>query len=492
MIEIGRPLLALIVELIDKRAPWWEEQTKALLERAGEEDLSSWLLFARGAVTPDAVLFALQKFASQVDSRSHAWLEEGEDWDIRMTLYDEARRLIDKPLGNPIPLVFRGLPRGRTDNSVALTPDVKAMLARDCVVAVGVSGGKDSDACAIAVDRHLKTIGHQGPKVLVHADLGRVEWRDSLPSGERLAARLGWELMVVRRQAGDMLARWQGRWASNIFRYANLECVKIILPWSTPSMRFCTSELKVAVITSALRKRFPDQDILNVAGVRRQESVSRSRMPVSAALPKLTRIGCVGVSWNAIIEWPVEDVLETISEAGLALHEAYTRYGASRVSCAFCIMSSLSDLHAGVSCADNHDLYRAMVELEAQSTFAFQGSRWLGDLAPELLSNALRERLALAKHNAVERQAIEAEIPDHLLFEAGWPKGAPSDDDAALLASVRRRVAALLGVEIGYVSGTEIQMRYTELLGMRHTEAQAKQVFDCRQADLFPPCVAQK
>src|SRR3546814_477623 len=128
-----------------------------------------------------------------------------------------------------------------------------------------------------------------------------------------------------------MLARWQGRWANNLTRYQDLSCVKVILPWSTPSMRFCTSELKVAVITSALKKQYPGQDIVNVAGIRRQESPARNRMPISAPMASLTRRGNVGVSWNAIIEWKIEEVFDTIAGAGLRLHEAYTKYGASRV-----------------------------------------------------------------------------------------------------------------------------------------------------------------
>lgn len=363
-----------------------------------------------------------------------------------------------------MPSAFQGLPSGRPDRPVALTAEVQALLAGNAVVAVGVSSGKDSVACAIAVSRHLDAIGHTGPRVLVHSDLGRVEWRDSLPCCERLAARLGWELVVVRRQAGDMLARWQGRWANNVWRYSNLECVKLILPWSTPGMRFCTSELKTAVIASALRKRFPVQDILNVTGIRRQESANRSRMPVAAVQPKLARKGRVGMSWNPIIEWPVEDVLATIDDAGLELHEAYVRYGASRVSCAFCIMASAADLRASVSCTDNHNIYREMVELEAASTFAFQG-RWLGDLAPHLLPNDLRDRLELAKRNGERRQAIESEIPEHLLFEAGRPKVLPSEEESELLASVRRRIAALLGIDVAFQTGPEVRMRYAELMG---------------------------
>jgi len=346
------------------------------------------------------------------------------------------------------------------------------MLQRNCVVAIGVSGGKDSDAVAIAVARHLDAIGHAGPRVLIHSDLGRVEWADSLPSCQRLAARLGWELMVVRRKAGDMLARWQGRWANNVARYEDLSCVKVILPWSTPSMRFCTSELKVDVITSALKKRFPSHDIINVAGIRRQESETRRRMPVSAPLAKLTRkrSGCTGLTWNAIIEWPVEDVLATISDAGLALHEAYTVYGASRVSCAFCIMSSIPDLAAAVRCEDNRDLYVSMVELEAESTFAFQGNRWLADVAPEWLPDNLRERIVIAKQSALKRQALEATLPAHLLYTDGWPTALPTAAEARLIANVRTDVSRLLALDARHLTADHVMERYVELLAAKPAE----------------------
>lgn len=366
------------------------------------------------------------------------------------------------------PVAFHHIGRGRVCPPVAKSPQVDALLARDSVVAIGVSGGKDSDACAIAVSRHLDALRHQGPRVLVHADLGRVEWKDSLPACERLAAHLGWELMVVKRQAGDMLARWQGRWAANVARYEALDCVRIILPWSTPSMRFCTSELKVAVITSALKKRFPGQDIVNVAGIRRQESAARSRMPVSAAQPKLERRGLAGVTWNAIIDWQLEDVLDTLADARLQLHEAYTRFHASRVSCAFCIMSSIGDLQAAASCPDNRELYREMVDLELTSSFAFQGSRWLADLRPDWLDAGQTQRVSQAKRKAALRAEIESEIPDHLLFcKKGWPTALPSMAEAALLASVRERIGALLDLQVAYTDALSIRARYAQLMHAR-------------------------
>lgn len=351
---------------------------------------------------------------------------------------------------------------------VALTDDIRRLLAENAVVAVGVSGGKDSQACAIAVDRHLRGIGHTGPRVLIHADLGSVEWRDSLPCCERLAARLGWELIVVRRAAGGLLERWKARWNNNVARYRDLACVKLILPWSTPAMRFCTSELKVDVITRALKKRFPGQGIINVAGIRRQESTARSRMPIAAPEAKLARKGCAGFTWNAIIEWPVEQVFTTVADAGLVLHEAYMQYGCSRVSCAYCIMASGSDLAAAASCADNQGLYVEMVELEARSTFAFQGSRWLADVAPQLLDADLRQRIARAKVAASVRQQAEASLPAHLLYTSGWPTVMPTRAEAERIADVRRQVAAAVVLEIGFTCADSIVKRYAELLGARN------------------------
>lgn len=353
---------------------------------------------------------------------------------------------------------------GEVNKPISTPPEIAELLSRDSVVAIGVSGGKDSDAVALAVCAHLDRIGHSGPRVLVHADLGVVEWKDSLPSCERLAAHLGLELLTVRRQAGDMMDRWEGRWSNNVTRYNDLSCVTLILPWSTPSMRFCTSELKAAVIASALRKRFPTEDIIDVTGIRRQESSSRAKMPVWALNKRLTRKNALGVTWNAIIEWSIEQVFDSIATAGLRLHEAYTTYGASRVSCAFCIMSANKDLHAAVSCADNHDIYRRMVALEITSTFAFQGGKWLADIAPQLLAPEMFARLETAKALAKARATAESELTSNLLFTKGFPTSMPTSGEADLIASVRTRVSEAVGLTSNFLTGPAVLQRYDELL----------------------------
>jgi 3'-phosphoadenosine 5'-phosphosulfate sulfotransferase (PAPS reductase)/FAD synthetase len=356
-------------------------------------------------------------------------------------------------------------------------------LMANAPVAIGVSGGKDSCAAAIATIEHLDAIGHTGPRILVHADLGdknpalSVEWTDSLPTCQRLAAHLGVELLIVRRAAGGMMKRWQGRWANNVRRYANLECVKIILPWSTPSMRFCTSELKSAPIAAALVKRFPGQVVISAAGIRRSESRQRSSAKTAQVNNRLTHksTGTSGLDWNPIAEWSDRDVFAFCAARGFAMHEGYTRYGMSRISCRFCIMAQKSDLVASTTCVDNVPVFRTMVALEIQSTFAFQGSSWLADIAPQLLDAGDAYALQCAKWRAQRREQIEARIPDHLLYTEGWPTVMPTQAEAELLAEVRLEIAELLGLtDVKYTIAATILARYAELMAANAAKAKGR------------------
>lgn len=356
---------------------------------------------------------------------------------------------------------------------VATTPQVDEMLARNAVVAIGVSGGKDSDACAIATTEYLDRIGHTGPRLLVHADLGSVEWRQSQSKCEGLAATLGLELVTVRRKAGGMMERWQSRWDNNVARYESLSCVKLILPWSTPSMRFCTSELKSAVIASELKKRFKGQEIINVTGIRREESAGRKKAAVAKDDPRLAQKNAAGITWNPVIEWTIGEVKAAIARRGIELHEAYTKYLMTRVSCVFCIMSSAGDLIASTTCPDNQDIYRTMVELEATSTFAFQSNNWLGDVAPHLLGSELADRLALAKEAARVREMAEARIPEGLEYQQGWPTRRPTLDEAAIIADVRQTVAGAVGLSASYLDPHSILDRYDELLAQKFAKTPA-------------------
>ena len=348
---------------------------------------------------------------------------------------------------------------------IACTPEILEHLRAGAPVAFGVSGGKDSSALVLTVNPWLDALGHpRERRILIHADLGRIEWPESLPWCEQLAAHSGLELVVVRRGRGDMLARWEQRWSDNVRRYEELRCVTVITPWSTPAMRFCTSELKVAPITTELKRRFPGQHILNVTGIRRQESSNRARSPVAAPQDRLTakRTGTSGMNWHPILEFTLDDVMAVHEHSGFPLHPAYTRFASTRLSCSMCILASRHDQLAALQHADNHDAYRRITDLELRSTFSFQAKQWAADRRPALLDFPLAVPVAKAK--AAERQRLEADIPHHLRLRRGRAQTIPTIDEVKQLAAVRREINDLLGLDCAYLDAAGVRDRYVELL----------------------------
>jgi 3'-phosphoadenosine 5'-phosphosulfate sulfotransferase (PAPS reductase)/FAD synthetase len=350
-------------------------------------------------------------------------------------------------------------PACHTVPPVAATPAILDLLKADAPVAIGVSGGKDSQAAALATFAYLDEIGHTGPRVLIHSDLGSVEWTASLPVCERLAAHLGVELMVVRRAAGDLMQRWEARWQSSLHRYIELSTVTLVLPWSTPALRFCTSELKTHIIGAALRRRFKGQTVVNVTGVRREESAARAKGSIASK-----DADGKAWSWRPISDWTEAEVFAYIAARGVETHEAYREFGMSRVSCRFCIMSNIGDLTAAAAVPESHDLYRRMVSLEIASTFAFQGSRWLGDVAPHLLTEDQRAGLAVAKLRSVARIAAEKQITRGMLYVKGWPTRMLTDDEADLLADVRQTVGNIIEIRPKCINRVSVHARYAELM----------------------------
>jgi 3'-phosphoadenosine 5'-phosphosulfate sulfotransferase (PAPS reductase)/FAD synthetase len=353
--------------------------------------------------------------------------------------------------------------------TIVTTQEVDALLARHAPVIVGVSGGKDSHAVAWALAEHLK--GYAGPKALIHSDLGSVEWLDSLPACQRIADRIGWELIVCARPAGGMMERWEARWQSSIRRYCAMETVAVVLPWSTPTMRFCTSELKVGPITSAIKKRFGNKTpAINVTGVRAEESANRAKQPIVSAAEKLPD---GSLSWRPIHQWLLQDVWDAIAESGVAAHEAYSLFGSSRVSCRFCILANEADLRASLRDPAAAAIYVRMCELELLSGFAFQGSRWLTSLAPDLVPNGA-VRLLAAKGIMALRKDVEAWLPKHLQFKRGWPHCIPTEQEAKKLAEMRREICALYGWDSPYLTADAIRDRYQELMLLKEAKAAKK------------------
>jgi 3'-phosphoadenosine 5'-phosphosulfate sulfotransferase (PAPS reductase)/FAD synthetase len=372
-------------------------------------------------------------------------------------------------------LIGRPSPKSSQHFQLQVTPTIAGLLHTHAPVALSVSGGKDSSAMSLATCSYLDEIGHTGPRILIHSDLGRVEWRESLPMCQKLADFLNVELVVVRRAAGDLLSRWKVRWDSNVARYANLETVCLVLPWSTPSMLFCRSELKAAVICRELVQRFPGQIILSPTGIRREESPTRACAPISAPQPRLTSktSQTSGHDWYPIADWTLSEVLAYHRLRQFPLHPGYAR-GMTRISCAYCVMGSAGDLEVSASCEDNQDVYREQVDLEIISSFSFQSGHWLGDVAPALLSERQQRGLAEAKRRATIREAVEARVPKHLKYSKGWPTVMPTQAEARLLAEIRCTVADTLELTINYRDPESILERYAELMALQEKKRQAQ------------------
>lgn len=377
-----------------------------------------------------------------------------------------------------------------TDHIKTVAAQLQIDLTEECaelltseprpVIVAGSSGGKDSSVQAILLDKFLNAIHYEGQRLIVHADLGRIEHAESIDHVHKLSDFLNWPLLITKREKGDLLDRYEQRWRDNCRRYALLECVTLISPWPAPQMPFCRSEVKVAPIIRALTKRFPGQIILSCVGLRAEESASRAKKPVFQRNAKFDRRdGTTGYDWHPIHNTPIERVFLIHKQSGFPLHPQYLR-GNSRVSCSFCFISSKNDLIHGAEVPTNHFSYRTIVTLETRSAFSYQVDGWLGDIKPELLTPEQRLKLSEAKLKSSARRLAEARIPRGLLFRnhggrRGWPSSQPSLSQCEELAKARNEVARLFGDEIAQTSGTTIQYltasaiydRYSDLLKQR-------------------------
>jgi 3'-phosphoadenosine 5'-phosphosulfate sulfotransferase (PAPS reductase)/FAD synthetase len=366
----------------------------------------------------------------------------------------------------------RGRAAAPADPLPAMDERVMAAISRGAWFVFNLSGGKDSTASAHAAIALLDAFGHpRDRRIAIHADLGRAEWRSTPATVSAIADRLGLSLLVVRRTAGDMVARWEQRFLAGKRRYEALETYNLIGPWSSASLRFCTSELKVQVIGPELVRRYRGETIVSVLGLRREESPSRRATPISREDERFAKPGNEAgtrmLTWYPAVDWSTCDVFALHERHGLPLHEAYARYQATRLSCAFCVLASSHDLNAAAAAPENGDLYRHLVSLEACSTFSFQPRRWLADVAPTLLSSALVRDIARARTWADERRSLEAAMPTALRFVKGWPPRMPTREEAGTIARCRAPILAHHGLGDHFPDADAVLSRFAELLASR-------------------------
>lgn len=349
-----------------------------------------------------------------------------------------------------------------TDPPIAIDETIRTALRPETIVAFSMSGGKDSGAAALAVTRHLDSIGHPtSNRIAIHADLGSIEWPQTPQFVASTADQLRLPLTVVRRPQGGLIHRWNDRFERALQRYANLETFHLIGPWSSPSLRFCTADTKVQPISRELKRRFPGKTVISVIGIRRQESSARAKAPVSKLAPT-TRKGPRIVDWNPIIDWTTDDVFASHARARLPLHDAYSRFSLTRLSCAYCIMQSRADTLRSAQSGCNSQSLDRLVKLELRSTFPFQPSRWLSD---ETLGSHpyTPDAIALAKQARQRRLQLETQLPTDLRYQKGWPPRIPTTDEARAILAARTEILAQHGLHSAYRTVSTVRDRFAEL-----------------------------
>lgn len=336
--------------------------------------------------------------------------------------------------------------------SIAITPEVEDLARKGAWFVYSVSGGKDSGASMHAVDAWLDVMGHpRGRRLALHADLGRAEWTDTLDTVRRICARIGVDLEVVS-QKNDLAWRFEDRWRRSLLRYQAMETINVVPPWSSSSLLYCRSEQKLVPLSSRKAKIRTDLPVVGIVGIRREESSRRAHAPISQVDGEMRRRnGRDGILWHPIADWKMQDVFDYHQKNEIPLHRAYA-LGSSRLSCALCVLASKNDLMVSITKGKNHDILREYTSLEIRSGFSFQSNAWLCDLAPEGMID--HKRLSEAKSIAEERNAAQALIPRDILRTKSI--GNIEEDDAELLAGVRRRILDLYGLKPYGVTADEI------------------------------------
>ena len=243
-----------------------------------------------------------------------------------------------------------------------MTPTPSTDLAAADIILVNSSAGKDSQAMLDYLVELCRTQGVSLSKmVVVHCDLGRVEWKGTRELAERQARHYGLRFEVVARDR-DLLHQ--------------IEHERKNFPSNTA--RFCTSDQKTAQV-GKLITRLTDElglnrpaRILNCLGIRAAESTARAKKEPVSVEAKTTNGKRIVTRWLPIFTWSLTQVWDRIRASGVEHHPAYD-LGMSRLSCCFCVLASKKDLR--IAAEHNPELYQEYLAVEQRIGKTFSSSK---------------------------------------------------------------------------------------------------------------------
>ncbi|MEM7507643.1 MAG: phosphoadenosine phosphosulfate reductase family protein [Pseudomonadota bacterium] len=222
------------------------------------------------------------------------------------------------------------------------------LAAQGAIFYCSHSGGKDSQAMYIALCRlvPLEQI------VVVHADLGEVEWEGVQ---DHIRNTICHDLNVVR--AGKTffeMVRHRARTRPDV------------PAWPSSATRQCTSDLKRGPIHKFIRRDMKARGAklaLNCTGLRAEESPNRAKRHPLSLNKSLSVAGREVYEYLPIHHLTTKNVFWIIGQSGQQPFWAYSEN--QRLSCVFCIMGCENDLRHGAR--QRPDLYQAYCDLEAET-----------------------------------------------------------------------------------------------------------------------------
>jgi len=286
------------------------------------------------------------------------------------------------------------------------------------VVAVSTSGGKDSAATQAIMVALADAQGFDRSKlVLIHSDLGRMEWEGSWTLIQEQAQLHGLRVEKVVRPQGDLFQAVEDRANSLYTKWLRArarlnttapapqtkrEAGKVVEladsklrdttsapPWFSSATRYCTSDHKrgqiFKVFTSLADEFRPAGEkatkILDVVGLRAEESPARAkkdefglRKDASNGKRRVTQL-------LPILSLSTDEVWKVHEEAGMPHHRAYD-LGMPRLSCVFCCFSPKK----GLLLAGYHNPTKLAlaVEVEARVGWSFKQDVSFAQVAAEI------------------------------------------------------------------------------------------------------------
>lgn len=220
---------------------------------------------------------------------------------------------------------------------------VSALADRGALFVINHSGGKDSQAMTAILRRTIP----EDQLLVIHANLGEVEWQGVV---DHIRSTIGNLPLIICRNENKTF----------------LEMVERRGMFPSPQQRQCTSDLKRGPIEREIRRYLKANPrfnglIVNCMGLRAQESSNRARQTDFRFNEGNSKGGREWYDWLPIHRTRLEQVWETIRQAGQQPHPAY-RLGMSRLSCVFCIMASDRDLT--IAATHNPHLLARYTQLE--------------------------------------------------------------------------------------------------------------------------------